>query len=92
MTRTFLACHKIDHVLKVTKIIESFQIWSFWKGLKLSILDLEDFHEKYRCIYYQVYINQNSLTSVKVTVSVDIYNKINGMYLKIHINLMFLQL
>ena len=40
MTRTYMACHKLDldFVFKLTVIIESFYIWNFWKLHKMSAL------------------------------------------------------
>ena len=49
IARPFIAYHSfdLDSVFKVNMIIESFNIWNFWKWHKLSALALEDF--RYEC-------------------------------------------
>ena len=42
MTRRFIACHKfeLDHVFRVTRIIENFDMWNLLRKYKLSSLGL----------------------------------------------------
>ena len=67
MIRPLVAFHNfdLDLVFKVTMITESFDtgIGRFLSWLKIHLLKI-----------YPTYINQTSLTSVKVTIAIDIFN------------------
>ena len=87
MTRPFIACDKfnLDFVLKVTRIIESFDIWNFWNWHK---------HDS-RCIFWRTTLHTSTRSVWPLSRSQQQYTfliEINGMRLKIHIIIMWLQL